>query len=316
MRLAKAILVRLIFGVLSLLFVSFVAFVADEAAPGDASTALAGEKADAATRARIRENLGLNRPWPIRYAEFVGNAAKGDFGKSYAGTKEDVRVIIARNLPMTLRIASLAILLAALVGITLGTIAAVYENRFSDRTILLFSTLGITVPNFVLAPLLVYVFSLKLDVLPQSWEVEQRAPLFFYLALPVLVLSLRPMTMLTRLTRASMVETIKQEFFRLAIAKGVPPRRLIFSHALRNAILPVITSASSSFGFLLTGSFVVERYFTLPGIGREGIEAIQRGDMPVVQAVVMITGAMFIAINLLVDLLLPILDPRIREARI
>lgn len=321
MRLAKAILLRLLFGALSLVFISFVTFVADELAPGDAATVLAGEKASNETIAQMREKLGLNRHWTVRYVEFLSNATKGDFGTSYYGTKEPVANIIGRNLGMTIKLASLAILLAAAVGIMLGTLASVYQNRAPDRGVLTLSTLGVTIPNFVLAPLLVFVFSIRLTTdsplwLPQSWETPLRGPEFYYLIIPVVLLSLRPMAMITRLTRASMIDTLSQEFIRLATAKGVPRRRLIFRHALRNAILPVVTAVGTSFGFLLTGSFVIERYFLLPGVGREAIEAIQQGNMPVIQATVMIAGAMFIVVNLCVDLLLPILDPRIREAQV
>lgn len=320
MKLAKALFLRLLFGILSLVFISLVTFVADEVAPGDAATVLAGEKATNETIAQMREQLGLNRPWPIRYVEFLGNAVTGDFGTSYYGTKEPVSDIIARNLPMTLKLATLAILLAAIVGITLGTFASLRENRGGDRAVLTLSTLGVTVPNFVLAPLLVLLFSFRAKddplYLPQSWEIPLRGPEMYYLLMPVLLLSLRPMALITRLTRASMIETLGQEFVRLAVAKGVPRRRLIFRHALRNAILPVVTAIGTSFGFLLTGSFVIERYFLLPGIGREAIEAIQQGNMPVIQATVMIAGFIFIFVNLIVDLLLPILDPRIREAQV
>ena len=178
------------------------------------------------------------------------------------------------------------------------------------------STLGVTLPNFVLAPILVYIFALKMDRLPQTWAVDRIAPDIVYMILPVIVLAARPMAMLTRLTRASMVDTLQQEFIRTAVAKGVSPAGVVFKHALRNAILPVITAIGTSFGFLLTGSFVVERFFVLPGLGREAIEAIQQGNVPVVQACILITGGMFISINLLVDLVQPILDPRIREAQV
>lgn len=316
-RLVKAIAIRLFFGLLSLVFITFVAFVADEMAPGDLATVLAGEKnASEEETAKIRHSLGLDRPFVIRFGEYLGRIAQGDFGRSYRPTKGDVVTIIQQNMPMTVRLALMAMLLAALVGITLGTLAAVYENRALDRGILVFSTLGVTIPNFVLAPILVYIFSLQLGYLPQTWENVLRGPEILYLVLPVLVLSLRPMTTLTRLTRASMVETLKQEFIRLAVAKGVGPNRLIFKHALRNALLPVVTQFGTSFGFLLTGSFVVERFFTLPGLGSRGIEAIQDGDMPVVQAVILVTGALFILVNLLVDLALPLIDPRIRESQV
>jgi len=315
-QLLKQILLRLSFGVVSLLFISFVTFVADEVAPGDAATIQAGEKARAEDVEALRRRMGLDRPWPIRYVEFVGNAVRLDFGNSYTGAREPVSKIILRGLSMTLRVASLAILLAAGLGILLGTIAAVRQNRFADRAVLTLSTLGVTVPNFVLAPVLVYIFALQLDVLPQTWEVNRVAPDFYYLLLPVVILALRPMAMLTRLTRASVVDTMQQEFVRLAVAKGVPPLRLVFKHVLRNALLPVVTAIGTSFGFLLTGSFIVERAFVIPGLGREAIEAIQKRDTPVIQATVLLAGALFILVNLLVDLLLPLLDPRIREAQV
>lgn len=316
MRLAKAIGLRLLYGILSLIFISLVTFVADELAPGDAVTALASEKADQATKDRIRHNYGLDRPVHERYFRFVGNALQLDFGRSYYGTKEKVTDVIGRTLPMTLRIAAMAMVLSAIIGIVLGSIAALRENRFADRAVLTVSTLGVTLPNFVLAPLLVYLFYNTLDMLPATWDVNRVVPDWQYLILPVAILAARPMAMLTRLTRASMVETLKQEFIRTAIAKGVPPLRLFWKHSLRNAILPVITAIGTSFGFLLTGSFVVERAFTLPGLGSTTIEAIQRGDTPVIQACVLLTGFLFIVINLLVDLVLPLIDPRIRESQV
>lgn len=315
MRLAKAISVRLLYGALSLLFISFVTFVVGLFTP-DAATLIAGEKASPETVAMIRHSMGLDRPWPIRYVDYLGKAFHGDLGNSYFGSKEPVASILARDLPMTAQIALAAILIAAGIGITLGTIAAIKENRAADRAALSFSTLGVTLPNFVVAPILIYIFCVRLDRLPTSWVVNRVAPDWVYLILPVAVLSLRPMALLTRLTRASMIETLNQEFIRTAVAKGVPPVRLYLRHALRNAILPVITATGASFGFLLTGSFVVERIFVLPGLGRETIEAIQRADHPVIQACILLTGALFIFVNLAVDIALPILDPRIRESQI
>jgi peptide/nickel transport system permease protein len=315
-RLGKAILVRLLFGVLSLIFISLVTFIADELAPGDAATVLAGEKAPPERVIQLRHEMGLDRPWPTRYVEYIGDMAQGDFGTSYYGTREPVSQILARTLPLTGKIALLAILLASAVGIFLGTIAALYQNRFGDRGILVISTLGVTLPNFVLAPILVYIFAIQLDQLPQTWDVVLVAPEIVYLILPIIILAARPMALLTRLTRASMIDTMQQEFIRTAVAKGVPRFRLVTKHALRNAILPVITAIGTSFGFLLTGSFVIERYFAIPGLGSTTIEAIQQGNMPVVQAGVFVTGALFIILNLFVDLILPLLDPRIRESQV
>lgn len=324
MKLAKAISVRLLFGLLSLLFISLVTFVADEATPGDAATVLAGDKATQGQVQALRTQLGLDRPAPERYIEFVKNAATGNFGNSYFLNKEPVRDILVRKLPMTAKLAVLAILLASIVGITLGTVAAIWRERVPDKGILTLSTLGVTVPNFVLAPILGYFFAVylklpgdpKLGLLPLNYETPLNGPEISYLILPVAILASRPAALLTRLTRASMIETLQQEFIRTAIAKGVPRGRLYLKHALRNAILPVVTAIGTSFGFLLTGSFVVERAFTIPGIGNETIEAINQQNSPVVQGCVMVTGALFIVINLIVDLLLPLLDPRIRESQV
>lgn len=322
-RTARAILLRFAYGLLSLIFITFVAFAADEITPGDYANVRAGEKANLQQIEHLRHELGLDRPWPIRYFEMLGKMAHGDLGDSYLPTQGRVIDVLKRNVPMTLRLATLAILLAAILGITFGTIAAVYENRFLDRSILVLSTLGVTVPNFVLAPVLIWLFVFYLPPLTghaplfaQNWDSVNSKPDFYTLFLPVVILSARPAALLTRLTRASMVETLQQEFIRLAIAKGVPPLRLNVRHALRNAILPVITAIGTSFGFLLTGSFVIERFFSLPGIGKEAIEAIIATDAPVVQGTIIFSGLLFITVNLIVDMLLPMLDPRIREAQV
>ncbi|MCC7230564.1 MAG: ABC transporter permease [Fimbriimonadaceae bacterium] len=312
----KAIGLRLLFGIFSLVFISFIVFLADELAPGDAADVRAGEKATVAQVEKLRESMGLNRPWPVRYVEFLGKAAKLDFGHSYYGTQREVRDLILEKLPITSLIAFCAIILAAAVGIGLGTIAGIYRTRPPDTAILIISTLGVTVPTFVLAPILVYYFSTVRDILPATWETEMRAPMYMYLLLPVTILAARPSALLTRVTRASMIDTLQQEFIRTAIAKGVPTNRLIFKHALRNAILPVVTVIGTSFGFLLTGSFVLESVFTIPGIGKDGIEAIVMGDMPRIQGIVLVTGFLFVVLNLVVDVLLPLLDPRIREAQV
>lgn len=311
----RTLALRLLFGAISILFISLVTFLADELSPGDIALVRAGERATQAQVERIREELGLNKPWYIRYGEFITNAVQGDFGQSSYGTREPVSDIIKRTLPLTARIAFMAIILAAMIGITLGTIAAINENRALDKLSLSISTLGVTVPTFVLAPLLVYIFAIQLDQLPVSYTTQRVAPEIVYLLLPVLVLSARPMAVLTRLTRASMIDTLEQEFIRLAKAKGLPGWKIVWQHALKNAILPVITVIGTSFGFLLTGSFVVETIFTIPGIGHETINAIQKGDTPVILATVMITGALFVFVNLIVDLILPLIDPRIQEVK-
>lgn len=314
--LAKSLLLRFLYAGVSLIFISLVTFLADELAPGDQATILAGEKASLETVLRLREQLGLNRPWYERYGDYLGGLAQFDFGNSFHGVREPVIDILRRTFPMTMTLALSAIVLAAIIGILFGTLAAVRENRSADRAILIFSTLGVTVPTFVLAPLFVKLFTEQLDLLPGVWSTSRVAPDYFYLLMPVVILSLRPAAQITRLCRASLIETLQQEFIKLARAKGVPPARLIFRHGLRNAILPVVTAIGTSFGFLLTGSFIIETAFLLPGLGSTAIEAIRRSDTPVIQATVLVAGALFVLINLLVDLALPILDPRIRESQV
>jgi peptide/nickel transport system permease protein len=314
--LAAAITKRLLYGLLSLLFLSLVTFFIDEVAPGDAALSMVGEKANRQAYENARAQLGLDRPWPVRYAEYIGGAVRGDFGRSFAGAREPVSKILGSALPFTLSLAIPAILLAAFLGITLGSLAAINQGRPLDQAILAFSTLGVTLPNFVLAPILILILAVQLKLFPTTWGTSPQWSHFQYLALPVLVLSARPSASLTRLTRASMVEVLSQEFIKLARAKGATPWRLYVVHALRNAILPVITAIGTNFGFLLTGSFIVETIFTMPGMGFLAIDAINRKDTPVLMAVVILTGGLFILANLAVDLVLPLIDPRIREAQV
>jgi ABC-type dipeptide/oligopeptide/nickel transport system permease component len=310
---------RLLYGAASLVFISLVTFIADEIAPGDAAMARIGEKNFTQERYEaMKKDMGLDRPWPVRYVEYMTKAAQGDFGESYWGTRDKVSTILAKVVPVSMKLAFFAILLASAIGLMLGTIGAINENRAGDRLALSLSTLGVTVPNFVLAPVLAYFFAINLQWLPLTWAPESQLewPRVAYFVLPVVVLSARPMATLTRLTRASMIDTLNQEFIRLAVAKGVPRWRLYTKHALRNAILPVLTGIGTSFGYLLTGSFIVETAFLVPGIGHEAINAIQKGDMPVIMACVIVTGTMFILVNLLVDLVQQLVDPRIRESQV
>jgi peptide/nickel transport system permease protein len=315
-RLVRSIALRLLYGALSLLFISFVTFLAQTFASGDAATVLSGDKATPAQVIALRHSMGLDRPFFVQYGDFVWKALHGDLGHSYFGRQTPVVDILKVNLPTTATIAFCAIALAVAIGLVFGTFAAIYRAKFIDHAVLTMSTLGVTLPNFVLAPILVYIFALNLNYLPLTWEDPLRDDLWKYLLLPVVILASRPAASLIRLTRASMLDTLQQEFMRMAVAKGVPPFRLVVVHGLRNAILPVVTATGTNFGFLLTGSFVVERFFRLPGVGAKTIEAINQRDTPVIQGCILITGALFILVNLVVDILLPILDPRIREAQV
>lgn len=320
--LVKRIGMRLLWAIPTLIFISFVTFGIAELAPGDAATTLAGEHGDAATVERIREDLGLNRPFLVRYWEFATNAARGEFGKSWYPLGEQdtyVRDILRTRAWRSLQMAVLAIILAAAFGVLLGMVAGIWHNRLPDRLAVAFSTLGICVPNFVLAPLFILIFALKLEVLPMTWPSVTAAEMSFvellpYMLMPVIILATRPAAVITRLTRAAMIDTLSQDFIRTALAKGVPFTRMVFHHAFRNTLVPVATAIGTSFGYLLTGSFIVETAFRVPGLGQKTIDAIYKGDYPIIQAVVLLFAVTFILVNLMVDVVLPMLDPRIRES--
>lgn len=316
MRLTKAILLRLLYGILSLLFISLVTFFAGYFSPADAARIIVGEKASKEAYLAKKHELGLDRGPFEQFGSYVASASQGDLGHSWYGMQEPVSKMIGDRAPITIKVAVLAILLASIIGITLGTVAALYRSRAPDVGVLTVSTLGVTVPNFVLLPILIYLFANQMGYLPGDANAGRNAPEIYSLILPVVVLAARPMALLTRLTRASMIDTLQQEFIKTATAKGVPPARLIFKHGLRNAILPVISAIGVNFGFLLTGSFVVERVYAMPGLGSLAIEAVMQRNNPVIQGTVLAVGGLFIGMNLLVDIVLPILDPRIREAQV
>lgn len=309
----RAVGVRLLWAIPTLIFITLLTFVIGEMAPGDAATVRAGERATAETIQNLREQMGLNRPLSVRYVEFVKNATVLDFGESWYPPYSQVRDTMIDGMKQTGLLALLAIITASILGISLGCIAAIAHNRFADRVAVTFSTLGICIPNFVLAPLLAYLFAIKLQWLPLTWESDRTESIIYYLALPVIILALRPAAMITRLTRAAMIDTLSQEFIRTAYAKGVPFARVIFKHAFRNALVPIVTAVGTSFGYLLTGSFIVESFFRIPGLGLRSIGAIYQGDYPVVQGTVLLFAVLFIFVNLIVDIFLPLLDPRVRE---
>jgi peptide/nickel transport system permease protein len=309
----KAVGIRLLWAIPTLIFITFLTFIIGEMAPGDAATVRAGEKASAEFIESLREQMGLNRPLMVRYVEFVKNAFVLDFGKSWYPPYHPVRETLVEGMKQTGLLALLAIILAMIIGITCGVIAAIHHNKISDRVAVTFSTLGICIPNFVLAPVLAYFFSIKLGMLPLTWENDRTESIVYYLALPVLILSLRPAAIITRLTRAAMIDVLSQEFIRTAFAKGVPYWRVVFKHGFRNALVPIATAVGTSFGFLLTGSFIVESFFRIPGLGLRSIGSIYQGDYPVVQGTVLLFAVLFILVNLIVDIFLPLLDPRVRE---
>jgi ABC-type dipeptide/oligopeptide/nickel transport system permease component len=302
----RYVLSRLLQAIPTLLLISFLTFIMGYLAPGDPIRMILGEHSDPQTVAQVRHELGLDQPWYVQYGRFVWSAVKGDFGISLYN-RRPVGDVIRESFPATATLAVLAILLAIAVGIPAGIVAAVFHNRLPDRLSMAGVVLGISVPNFVLATLLILLVSVRLGWLPVAgWGAPE------YLVLPVLVLAARPSASIARFTRTSMLEVLQQDYIRTARAKGVPERAVILKHALPNALLPVVTVVGNAFGYLLTGSFIVETVFAVPGVGYKSIEAILRRDYPVIQATTLLFAFLFIVVNLFVDILYTRLDPRVR----
>jgi peptide/nickel transport system permease protein len=309
----RYILGRLALAVPTLLAICALVFFSAYLAPGDPADVIMGEKAAPEAKARLREELGLNRPPLVRFGSYVGGiVTRGDLGNSYQ-TREPVKDIIRRGFPNTALLASLALVTSLLIGIPLGILAAVWANRLPDRLAMILALVGVALPSFVLGPALVLLLSVRLGWLPVigfSLTGGLTQPQFF--VLPVLVLAARSAALIARLTRSAMLDVLSQDYVRTARAKGLSLGVVLFKHALKNALPPILTVTGTTFGYLLSGSFVVETFFTIPGIGNESIGSILRRDYPVVQGLALLMATGFVLINLVVDILYGVIDPRAR----
>jgi oligopeptide transport system permease protein len=276
-------------------------------APG---TFYSGERAlPPAIERNIREKYGLDRPWYVQYGKMIGNTLRGDFGTSLQYEGRTVNEILGRTIPVSASIGLMAYVLALAVGVTLGTLAAVKQNSGVDYGSMALAMLGISVPNFVLGPLLVLVFSLSLYWLPPArWEgVPSRS-----MVLPVLTLSAIYMAYIARLARAGMLEVLRSDYIRTARAKGLAERQVIVRHAMRGGLLPVVSFSGPALAILITGTVVVERIFALPGVGNYFINANLNRDEPLVLGIVAFISVVILFFNLLVDVAYGLIDPRVR----
>ncbi|MDG4858071.1 ABC transporter permease [Streptomyces sp. T-3] len=277
---------------------------------GDPVAALFGDKApDPATAARIREDLGLDKPLWQQYLHYMGNIFTGDFGTAFNGQK--VTELMASSFPVTLRLTIVAILIEIVVGIALGVVSGLKRGRPIDTTLLILTLVVIAIPTFVSGYLLQYFFGLKLGWVRPT--VSTDAP-FNELILPGIVLALVSLAYVTRLTRTSIAENARADYVRTAVAKGLPKRRVITKHLLRNSLIPVVTFIGADIGALMGGAIVTERIFNIHGVGYQLYNGILRGNSPTVVGFVTILVIVFLVANLLVDLLYAVLDPRIRYA--
>ena len=297
---------RLLLAVPTLLGVLIVVFLLLYVAPGDPVQAMVGERADAATIARLRAELRLDDPLPSQFVHYATGILRGDFGRSYI-TNRPIVQDIAERFPRTLLLATAAMLLATLTGITIGVLAAIRPNGWFDRMALAITYLGVSFPVYWIGLLLIVLFAVTLRWLPASgygrWE---------FLVLPALTLGSRSIAYLARVTRSAMLEVLGADFVRTARAKGLAEQVVIVRHALRNALIPVVTVIGLDFGAYLTGSILTETIFSWPGIGRYVVQAISRRDLPAVQGAVLFLSVVFVVVNLLTDLVYQRVDPRVR----
>lgn len=302
----KYLIVRLTKAVLTVWFIVSLVFVLTRIS-GDPTQWMLPDDASIETRLELRQSLGLDRPVAEQYRDYIGDVFQGDMGKSYYYLKP-VGELFTERAAATLKLAVVSFSLAILIGVPLGVLAAVHRNTFLDRLTMGFAIAGYTIPNFVLGILLIFLFSLKMRILPSGGYGEGAN-----YVMPVLALMVGPMANIARLTRSSMLDVLRQDYLDCARAKGVVETKVIFKHALRNALIPVVTIIGLQIGTLIGGMVVVETVFAWPGIGSLIISSAQNRDFPVVQYGIMICAIIVCVTNLLVDLSYAWLDPRIRD---
>ncbi|MCJ7547828.1 MAG: ABC transporter permease [Deltaproteobacteria bacterium] len=274
--------------------------------PGDPVEVMLGETAQQADKEKLRQELGLNQPLHVQYGRFMAGMVQGDLGGSYFYRRPVVQVI-AERAPATVELALAAFLVAGLIAIPLGIIAAMREGTAVDNAAVLFSLVGVSLPNFWLGPLLIILFSIKLGWLPVSGRAGVAS-----LVLPAITLGAAFAAILSRMTRASLLERLGEDYLMVARAKGLPEWKVILKHALRNALIPIITVMGLQIGALLSGAIITENVFSWPGIGTLLINAIEARDYPLVQGCILFISLSYVFVNLLTDLFYGWADPRIR----
>jgi peptide/nickel transport system permease protein len=302
-----AYILRRIVMLIPVLFgVSLVSFSLLHLVPGDPAEVLGGQEATKADVERIRAEFGLNQPLPVQYLRFVGNAAHGDFGISIQ-TRHNVRELLLQRLAFTLQLSLVSILVASALGLLAGIVSSTRQYSLFDTGSMLAALFGISMPIFWLGLLLILVFSVKLHWLPSGGTGELR-----HLLLPAIALGSASAAVIARMTRAAMLEVTRQDYIRTARATGYSERIVVFRHALKNAMIPVLTVFGLEFGTMLGGAVLTETVFSLPGIGRLLVEGIFARDYPVVQGAMMLVAGTFVLVNLLTDVAYAFVDPRIR----
>lgn len=302
----KFIVKRILISIPVIVGVILIIFLLLNVVPGDPVTLMMKEHIKPELIEQMKEQMGLNDPVMVRFAKYMKNAIMGDFGVSYK-LNRNVTSLILNAFPHTVRLSVFAALIAWIIGIPAGIVSAVKQNSFTDRFFMSFSLMGVSMPVFWAALMLQYVFAFKLKMLPvsgyETWK---------HLLMPAVVLGWSSAGTIARLTRSSLLEIMKNDFVRTARAKGLKENAVVVGHALKNAMLPVVTMMAIQVASLLSGAVITESVFGIPGIGRLAVNAIQTRDMPLLQGTVVFTTILIIAGNLVADILYSVIDPRIR----
>lgn len=301
---------------LTLLAVSLIVFAVMNVLPGDPAQSILGLDATPDAVAALRRELGLDRPLPLAYLDWISGALSGDFGRSLS-FRVPVSEIIAERLPLTLSLALLGMILTVALALLAGIAAAAHHGRPADWGVMFLSQLGVAIPAFWLAMLLVMLFAVRLRWLPPGgfpgWADPGAA--LRALALPTVALALVQSAVLARVTRSSALEVMRMDYVRTAYASGLSRRRTLWRHVLPNALVPIVTIVGMQFAALVTGTIIIENVFYLPGLGRLIFQSISNRDLPTVQALVMLFAAIVVTTNFIVDLLYVAIDPRMKERR-
>ena len=282
--------------------------------PGDPAAVLAGEQASTADIERLRTSLGLDEPYLVRFGQWLGGVLQGDLGTSIFSRRPVMELIVQRLEP-TIALTVASLLIAVLIAVPLGVIAAWRSGGIIDRAAMTFAVLGFSIPVFVLSYLLIALISVELKWLPVQGYVPIAygfGPFARHLILPAMSLGIVNAALIARITRTTMLEVLNQDYIRTARAKGLSVRRVLVRHALKNAAVPIVTVIGISFALLISGVVVTETVFNIPGLGRLTVDAILRRDYPVIQGVILVFSATYVIVNLLVDLSYRLFDPRIR----
>lgn len=295
-------------------FVALFVFSLLYIAPGDPAAVIAGDQATPADVEKIRLSLGLDRPYLIRFGEWLFRVLQGDLGTSIF-TSLPVTQLISQRIEPTVSLMVLTLIFAVVIAVPMGVIAAWKAGTWVDKFAMAFAVLGFSIPVFVVGYLLAYVFALKLDWLPVQGYTplsEGLWPWLRNLILPAVTLGLVYIALIARITRATMLEVLQQDYIRTARSKGLGQRNVLFLHALKNAAIPIVTIIGIGIALLIGGAVVTESVFAIPGLGRLTVDAILRRDYPVIQGVVLMFSFVYVLVNLIIDLVYTLLDPRIR----